>query len=163
MEHIGKYIICVCSAGIICAVVNSLAGKGNLSNGMVKLLSGVFVAVVVVSPWKRFSFTKLTNIPLELSQNASIYVEQGQEDYKKQMASIITEKIEAYILEKALQMNAQVEVRVELSDSNTPVPVSASIWGNVTQKVKEELSTCMEIDLGISKEMQIWNESKFPT
>ena len=91
--------------------------------------------------------------PLQ-TQGAELYVETGKEITQKQMNGLITGKTEAYILEKANQMNVQVGVRVELSDDG--LPVRSVIIGRLSQEEKKELSAFLLSELGIQKEMQTW-------
>ena len=90
--------------------------------------------------------------PLE-TQTAVDYVETGRQMTQNQIDAIITEKTEAYILEKANQLRVQVEVRVELS--NDGIPLKAVIAGKLSQEEKEELSAFIFEKIGIDPTQ--WN------
>lgn len=154
MDGLKNYLLAVCSGAILCAILKQIAGKGKLSGGTVKLLSGLFVAICVISPWKHFSLQDLQIYNPLLTQNGDIYVETGKEITQSQIDAIITEQTEAYILEKANQMGVQVEVSVELSSSG--IPEKAVIAGKLSQSEKEELSAFLLKETGIQREMQIW-------
>lgn len=154
MNGLKDYLIAVCSAAILCAVLKQITGKSKLSSGTVHLLSGLFVAICIIAPWKDFSLQDLEMYnPLE-TQQADVYVETGRQMTQQQIDSIITERTEAYILEKANQLHVQVEVSVELSDDS--IPLRSVIAGKLTQEEKEQLSAFLVKELGIQKEMQIW-------
>lgn len=154
MGGLKNYLIAVCSAAILCAILKQIAGKGKVSGPMVNLLSGMFVAICIISPWKDFSMQDIVILnPLD-TQQASIYVDTGEEILQSQINSIITAQTEAYILEKANQMHVQLEVVVELSGDG--VPERSLITGELSQTQKEELSAFLFQQIGIDREMQIW-------
>ena len=74
--------------------------------------------------------------------------------HQKQIDAIITEKTEAYILEKANLLGVQVEVRVELSKDS--IPFKSIITGKLSQDEKKVLSAFLQKEIGIQEEMQIW-------
>lgn len=154
MEALKGYLLAVCSAAILCAILKQLVGNGKMGSATVHLLSGLFVAICIISPWKDFSLQDLDLYNPLQTQGAELYVETGKEITQKQMNGLITGKTEAYILEKANQMNVQVGVRVELSDDG--LPVRSVIIGRLSQEEKKELSAFLLSELGIQKEMQIW-------
>ena len=72
------------------------------------------------------------------------------------MASIIAEQTEAYILDKAGELGAEVTVRVETrtGGDGVPVPWSAELTGAQS----EALASALETELGIPAERQVWHE-----
>ena len=72
------------------------------------------------------------------------------------MASIIAEQTEAYILDKAGELGAEVTVRVETrtGGDGVPVPWSAELTGARS----EALASALETELGIPAERQVWHE-----
>ena len=154
MGGLKNYLIAVCSAAILCAILQRIVGKGKIGNGTVRLLSGLFVAICIIAPWKDFSFEDLDMYNPFTSQQAGIYADTGKQMTQKQIQAIIIEKTEAYVLEKANQMRVQVEVRVELSEES--IPLKTVISGELSPEDKEELSVFLLRDLGIQKEMQVW-------
>lgn len=154
MSGLKSYLIAVCSAAILCAILKQIVGKGKTCSGTVHLLSGLFVAICIISPWKNFTLEDLEIYNPLLYEGAEIFVETGKQMTQNQIDAVITEKTEAYILEKTNQMQVQVEVRVELSDDG--IPISSVITGNLSQQEIDELSAFLAKDIGIQKEMQIW-------
>ena len=154
MEGLKGYLLAVCSAAILCAILKQLVGNGKMSSATVHLLSGLFVSICIISPWKDFSLQDLELYNPLQTQGSELYVETGKQITQKQINGLITDKTEAYILEKANQMNVQVGVRVELSDDG--LPVRSVITGRLSQEEKKELSAFLLNELGIKKEMQLW-------
>ena len=87
-------------------------------------------------------------------------VEERQEELAdtqtEAMASIIAEQTEAYILDKAGELGAEVTVRVETrtGGDGVPVPWSAELTGAQS----EALASALETELGIPAERQVWHE-----
>lgn len=154
MAGLKDYLVAVCSAAILCAILKQVVGKGKLSSGTIKMLSGLFVAICIIAPWKQFSLQDLQIYnPLD-TETAELFVEDGKHRTQNQIDAIITQKVEAYILEKANQLRVQVEVSVELSDEG--IPSRSIITGELTKGEREELSAFLASQIGIQREMQIW-------
>lgn len=154
MPDVKTYLIAICSAAILCAVLKQIAGKDKAGGQTVHLLCGLFIAICIIAPWKNFTLEDIQIRELLSLEQAEIYTNSGKEMMHNDMLAIITAETEAYILEKANQMNMLLEVRVELSGEG--VPDRAVITGKYTQGQKEELSAFLLQELGIEKEMQSW-------
>ena len=154
MDGLKNYLIAVCSAAILSAILKQLIGKSKMSSGTVNLLSGLFVAICIISPWKDFSLQDLEIYNPLHTQLGQSYVETGKRITQNQIDAIISEKIESYILEKTNQLHLQVEVRVELAEDG--VPFKSIVSGKLSPEEKKTLSAFLEKEIGIQKEMQIW-------
>ncbi len=154
MDGLKAYLMSVFSAALLCAILKQIVGKEKPSGGTIHLLSGLFVAVCIISPWKNFSLQDLERYnPLQI-ESGDMYVETGSEMTQARINAIIIEQTEAYIMEKANQMQVQVEVKVEVSDEG--IPVRAVISGDLSQIDREALSAFLVKEIGIQREMQIW-------
>lgn len=154
MDGVKNYLIAVCSAAILSAILKQLIGKSKMSSATVNLLSGLFVAICIISPWKDFSLQDLEIYNPLHTQSGQSYVETGKRITQNQIDAIITEKVESYILEKTDQLHLQVEVRVELAEDG--VPFKSIVSGKLSPEEKKTLSAFLEKEIGIQKEMQIW-------
>lgn len=74
---------------------------------------------------------------------------------KEQLATLIAQRTEAYISDKAaeLGLDVRVQVRTEPSGDGTPIPAAAELFGPWSQP----LATLMEQELGIPQERQVWH------
>ena len=70
------------------------------------------------------------------------------------MADIIKAETEAYILDKASQLNVELSVEVTIDEENIPTAVTLS--GEVSPYARRQLQEIIESDLGIAKENQRW-------
>ncbi len=156
MDGIRQYIISVCSAAVLCGIVKKIAGNSKASAGMIKLLTGLFVTICIISPWKSLSLDSLMEFNPAWDEDALGYVQQGQDMVNDSLCMSIKQETQAYILEKAQSMGIQVGVSIEVSDGDIPIPEKAIITGALSPAEKEVLSAFMVKELGIAKEMQIW-------
>lgn len=156
MGAIRDYLLSVTAAALICGAVCSLAGKKGSVPALLKLLCGIFLAATVIKPAVDLRIDDFSLISNLLPVDADQVVENGKEMAAKEMNRIIKEKAEAYILDKAMSLGAEVEVMIELNDG---VPVGITVKGDVSPFIKSKLSACITQDLGIEQEDQIWIRS----
>lgn len=156
MDEIRQYIISVTAAALFCAIVSSLLSKKGSGFAIIKLLSGLFLAYTVIAPWARIRLTDISLYTESISTAAKQFVQSGTDYAHSEVATIIKEKTEAYILDKATSMGLDIEVEVTLCNTDPPLPESAVIKGAVSPFAKEKLQVCFESDLGIPKENLLW-------
>lgn len=156
MQSIKEYLLSVIAAAIICAVVSQIAGKGSFLTAAIKLISGAFMLVVLISPMKRIQI-KPANLFSDISLQANEFTAAAAESTQESMASIIKEQVAAYILDKANQYGAALTVDVVLSAEEIPTPTGVKISGKVSPYTRRMLSGIIANDLGIPVEAQIWN------
>lgn len=157
MEAIRTYLLRVIAAAMICSIISALSGKSGLLPNLIKLLSGVFLTLVLVNPLAHIQLSLPTGYVIQASDQADEIAFNAKLASKKDMSSIIKSQTEAYILDKAANLGVQVSVAVTLDDSDYPVPVSAQICGNLSPYAKRMLSDVLSRDLGIPAEDQKWN------
>lgn len=156
MDGIRDYLLAISAAAILCGIVSRLLGKKGTPAAIGKMLCGVFLALAVMQPLSRFRPGIWEEFSFDMEQTAAQAVEKGQVETKKAVAKIIKERCEAYILEKAAQMQTKLTVEVFLSDDNIPVPNGVRLQGAVSPAAKSRLQTLISEELGIPKEKQIW-------
>jgi hypothetical protein len=152
MEPIGQYIFTVCCAAMVSAVVRQLTRDSR----QIKLITGLFMVLAILSPLADLRMNDLSHILPDVSDEVKESVEKGQESYSKELARCISERVEAYILDKGGQLGVSLDVQVELSEDPMPVPVRVRLKGNVSPYTKSRLQQILAKELGIGKEDQIW-------
>ena len=85
---------------------------------------------------------------------AESYRQEGQ----AALSAVIAEKTEAYILDKAdrLGLRCAVEVAVSAGESGIPLPDAVTIRGGYSAA----LAACIEEEVGVPPEKQIWLEEE---
>lgn len=156
IDTLRGYLFGVLSAALLCALVTRLMGeKGTLAT-LTKLIAGLFLAFTVVRPLAEIDLSGLTDWTLQYEDEAARAVAAGESQTRNALAGLITERTQAYILDKAQALNTVLEVEVKLSDDDIPVPVKVRLSGKVSPYAKGRLQSIITEDLGIEKENQIW-------
>ena len=73
------------------------------------------------------------------------------------VASIISGRVQTYILDKASSLGMQISVELEMETRvATPYPSGVTIRGAVTPAQKQQLQTYLEQTFAIAPERQVW-------
>lgn len=156
MNELGSYIFRICAAALLCAVTQKICSRDKVISTVVQTVSGLFLVFTLLSPLG----TLRPNIDIgvfdELTAEAQQAAAQGEAQSRNYLAQCIKEQTEAYILDKARGFGADVEVAVTLSADAWPSPVGVTVSGTISPYVKQQLMHCIEDDLGIRGEDQIW-------
>ena len=156
MDTVRSYLLQITAAAIISGIVTGILGKKGMLGTTLKLLAGVFMALSVVSPWVDLRLDSFEPFMDGISFDASGAVADGENSAMNAMKSIIKERAEAYILDKASTLGVHVMAQVTLSSDEMPVPDGVTISGQISPYAKSVLSTCIADDLGIKLEDQQW-------
>ena len=156
MGNISAYLLQISAAAIICALVKRmLTGQGTAAT-VGKILCGMFLLFTILQPVVNVSVSGLRDFSLEYEQEAANAISAGEKIAQEKYRDIISQQISAYILDKAAVYDADLSVRVELSDDAVPKPVRLYLQGNISPYGKRQLQAMIANDLGIAKEDQIW-------
>lgn len=155
MDGVRSYLLSVTGAAILCCIASRFLGKKG-AGSVARLLTGLFLTFTVLRPLADRNIDFLSDFSLDYGDDAAQAVAQGEEISKKALAQLIKEETGAYILKKANQLHADIQVSVEVSDDPVPKPVRLQISGSIAPNAKIQLQTMIEQQLGISKENQKW-------
>lgn len=156
MEEIRQYIFSITAASIICAMLTHLSsGKGKTSE-LIKMLCGIFVILTVIRPVAQVRIDEFSEYGLSISADAREAVSEGEIYASNSISAIIKQETQAYILDKAAELNADITVDIVLSKDPQPVPKEVYIQGSVSPTAKNTLQEYISEDIGIPKECQIW-------
>lgn len=156
MEGIKAYILSVAAAAILCAVVRRLLEKKGTAGSVGKLLTGIFMAVTVLSPLTGLTVGPVEDIMNDYRVAAEAAVAIGEKSTNEALRDSISQRLEAYIIEKALNLGADVVVEIKLSQDLYPTPIGIKITGQIAPYAKSRLQRIIQEDLGIGEEDQIW-------
>lgn len=156
MDALRTYLIQITAAALVCAVINSLMEKKGSVSAILRMMCGIFMTVTLLNPILEIRLSDLPDYFLTYSDEADQLVAMGQENTKNELAEIIKEQVEAYILDEAGSVGAEIEVDVELSGEDIPTPCGVRIVGNVSPYGKKRLQQIIKEELGIPMEAQLW-------
>lgn len=155
MEALRQYVISVTAAAIICSMLTAVLKKGAMQT-FVKLLCGFFLAFTFLNPIGKL---ELETLPMNIKFDDSLAADaalEGERYARNSMAEIIKGETEAYILDKAAELDLSLEVEVFLSGDEIPIPESVRLTGQASETARRQMENYLEKELGIAKENQKW-------
>lgn len=157
MSVIKSYIIRLVAASIIVSCSTSLTTSSPVMRKLIKLLSNLFLIIIIIVPLRNISFENLDGYFDSVYTDADIYTEYGINSAKDNYKEHIKAKLETYILDKAENMGLSITAEVELSNDEHNFPCSVTVKGDIAPYAKEILTAFIEDNLGIAKENQHWS------
>lgn len=149
----GKYVLSLVTAALIGGIVTGFFPDGGFRR-LLRLLCGVFLLTVVLAPVSALEMPDLDGWLAGLDMDAWDAVQQGEDYVALQRRKGICERLEAYILDKAAVLGADVSARFTLDGQDLPRTVT--LTGFCTPAQKQALARVLAEDLGIPEERQIW-------
>lgn len=156
MDGIRGYLLQVISSAVVCGILTRLMGNKGLLTETVKLLAGVYMVISVLSPWVDIFLWDIGDLTGDISVNAEAFTEDGKNSAYQAMADIIKSQTEAYILDKANALGAEITVEVSLGGEEFPFPAKVTLSGTISPYGRSVLSNDISENLGISMEDQTW-------
>lgn len=156
MYGVKAYLLSVCGAALVCAIANRFVENRGSAAGIGKLLIGSFLVLTVLGPIPTLKLDFLDRLTLNIQEDATHAVRQGEENTYHALSEIIKQRTAAYILQKAQKLNISLDIEVVVSDDDIPAPEKIFLSGTVAPFAKRQLQQMIEQDLGIAKECQIW-------
>lgn len=156
MEHLRQYILAVVAAAILCGLVLTLTGKKSTTGTLAKLLCGLFLSLTLIAPLSGPDLLDFSSYENFWKNEAEFHAASGQESASDEVKSIITERCQAYILDKAASHGADIQVKIQLSKEDPPVPWEILVTGNISPYGKSVLKKAIVNELGIPEERQTW-------
>lgn len=142
-------ILCV----FCCRVLSRLNPKGN-GDTLLRLVCGVILGICVLQPLSDGIPNQIPDLPVWDPDIADTWVRRGEQLALQEKSEGIKASCEAYILDKAKALDADILVEISLNEEL--VPVYAEISGDVDPDVQRQLQSILTTDLGIPGENQTW-------
>lgn len=156
MEALGKYILSVTSAALLLSIFRSILGEKSSATMLLQLIGGLFLAFTIISPVADLDFRSLVESSMDIQLDGNAIAAHGQAISQNELATIIKERCETYILDKAKSLGVSLEAVISLSDDEMPIPVSVRMQGVVSPYAKGMLEEWLQIEMGIPREDQLW-------
>ena len=156
MSAIGALILKIACAGIICAILRQIVGKEGFLSGTITFITGLYMLITVAGGIFTLPDTGFDMFFTQISDQADALTQQGNEQGKNTLSEIISQRFQAYILDKAHRLGAELTVEVVLSDDQIPVPRRVRLTGSISPYNKGLLSDWIDEQLGIGREDQVW-------
>lgn len=155
METIRAFILSLVCASLISGILTDLSQKTFFFK-QIKLVCSLFLALTALMPlihWRFPDFRQTDSFFLMQAQEA---VQEGEQIRIHSIADIIKDQSEAYILNEARAIGANISVEIGLQYEDPPIPFSSTIRGCFDASCELMLSRVLTHELGIQKEHQTW-------
>ena len=156
MDELRQYLLSVTVAAILCGITKSLWSEKTVTGSILRLAAGVIMTVTVLSPVVRLNLAELPELTYDFVRQAKAAAAFGDEMALAEKSAIIKEQTQAYILDKAAALGADLEVDVTLADDGSCRPETAVLEGRISPYAKARLQSIIAEDIQIAKENQQW-------
>ena len=156
MAYIREYLLGVIAAAIICSISIVLVGKKGSIGTSIKLLTGLVMVLVALSPWTKGKLQDFEFYVESMKDDAAAAVEDGTSYAESAVAEIIKQEASTYILDKATSLGVNVTVEVYLNETEPLVPIGVTLDGEASPYTRSVLTLYIENTLGIPAEEQRW-------
>lgn len=154
--EVRQYLLGIVAMALICAIVRVFFPEKGTIGTVIKMLLGLAMLFAVISPLTSISLNGYYDWKDDITIDAQTIVAEAENSAKEQIRQRIIEQSQSYILAKAEALDAQVEIKVEVTDEAVAVPCTVTIIGAVSPYAKQAISRMLTDDLGIDREAQIW-------
>ena len=153
-QSILTFLVCSLTCGILSQIVSDTSKRK-----LFQFIFGTLLVVTVLSGLARIDLSDFQLISAGNRNPADAYIAEGKEAASEMQRKRITTDCEAYILDKAKELGAEVTAKVSLDELLVPVFVEITCQSN--KDLQPELQKILTMDLGIPKENQqwIWNQA----
>ena len=158
MDGIRAYLLSVTSAALLCALIRALTEHSGSGAGLIRLLSGVFLCFTVISPVTQIQLDNWLELPQTFLEEGAAASAEGEDYASSALRQQIRQSTEAYILDMAHILGAEVNIDVTVSPDDPPVPESVRLSGEVSAYVRAQLTRRIEEELDITEENQQWTD-----
>ena len=157
MEAVGDYLRAVCCGALLCAVLLQFSGKDGNAPVPMRMLCGLFLVLLVISPLKNVDFNVADREFSDFSLEARAVSAEGKAQAETALREGISRRCEAYILDKAAALQMKPGVRVEVSEE-TLLPESVILTGEAPPEGKARLMEWIARELGVERSSQQWKQ-----
>ena len=155
MEAVRGWLLGVMGAALLAALAQSLMAQGPLKE-VGRLICGLVVLGAVLSPLTRMDLPDPAALTAGYFQSVEEREDELRSETQSEMKTIIEERLEAYIVDKAAQLGAecQVEVLCAPEGDGAFLPWQVTVTGDLTSVQREQLTQQIQGDLGVPPERQ---------
>lgn len=154
MEEVREYLISLICASIICSIVKLLIPHSGKMKSIIHIMCGLFMGITALSPVINLKLPDYHTHILTVYDTANQISREAAQTRTENMARIIKDQTEAYILEKADSLDMDVAVEVKLNEELLPERVV--VVGAVAPYDRKILENYIQQTLDVPEEQQLW-------
>ena len=152
MAPLREYLLTIVAASMLCSIACALCGKSSLSSSM-RMLTGLIMTVCIIKPVLPLQLEAQNFDISEITARGGDIVSQGNADAQAFASAIISDRISAYIEEKAAKLGADIEADTVLAEG---IPAEINISGSALPYIRTQMIAWIEKEIGIKREAVYW-------
>lgn len=150
------YLIRLTAAAILAAVVRRMA-PGNGAGKAARLAAGLLILITALGPLGDLDLVQAAQNLATAGYADALTTQTVDKASNELLEQLIIESAEAYILDKAQALGAEISPEVETRlQASYPVPWSVRLTGDYTENQRKALAEIISEDLGIPEDRQEW-------
>ncbi len=157
MEGIRSYLISVVAVCAIAAIASTMV-KASLVSRVLRLVCGILVLAVVISPFAKINLNTLSDSLESLISTDTKPIEDTAKRAQEQFKLQVQKSTEQHIEQIAANFGISVQARVTVEEGELPVPSEVELIGDCPVEQKAELSDYIANQIGIPYEKQTWRQ-----
>lgn len=153
MGDVRQYVLSLTATALLGGILLSVV-PGGAAGKILRLVCGILLTVTALEPLSHLHLPDPDALTGEYRQQAEAASAMGQEMALREAHEGIQNALEAYILDKAAELDADIDPKFILED--TGMPVSVRLEGKISPEKRQQLQSMITNDLGIPGEAQKW-------
>jgi len=153
MEGWKEYVLEILTVSLCCRILQQILPEHG-GEELLHLVSGVLLTVVLLQPLTKLRLNDFLDLQQYLPESPDYLLAAGKETADVVKRQYINDRYEAYILDKAKAMGADILPEIQIDSSG--IPVAAQIQGCMDPQIQNQLEKILITDMGITKENQQW-------
>lgn len=148
-------LTCAALLGLICT---GIAGE---DSRVTRLTVGLVLMLALCAPASELRLTDVSQIITQSRAEAEQSVSGVEVRSRDLLARIISERTEAYILDKASTLGMTLTAKVEVTQGEAyPYPSDVTLTGRTTTIQRKQMNDWIRENLAIAEEHLIWKETE---
>lgn len=156
MALLREWLFSLVTVTVLLSLVQLLIPEGSLRR-IAGFIGGLLLLVTLLQPLLRVDADQLDWDLRGYAQAVEQRKAELEQERQEQLAGLIAERTQAYILDKAASLGLSPQVWVQTQQGAEGIPIPFSVQLDIPQS--PALAAYMERELGIPKERQVWSET----
>ena len=153
MQQLGQYILSLTATAILCSVVMSMFRDGTV-RGVLRIVCAMILTITALVPLTDYKIPDFLELSGGYLSDGKDIASMGEDLARVEKRKRIQHQLEAYILDKASGIGANI--RPEVTVDANGVPIEIRLLGQCSDRIRQELTDMITNDLGIPREDQKW-------
>ena len=157
MDNLRAYIFSVAAAALLCSIVRTMTA-GKAVSWAAELVIGLVMCLAVLGSALNLELPDISYFTDGFMEDGEAAAAYGSQIAVQSQNAVIKQQLEAYILEEAEMLSANIQVEVTVNDAG--IPTGVTCVGIIPAGTRASLSRMITEELGIPEEAQVWTQKE---